>query len=41
MSLLCPLMSNNIDNIHCYKENCAWWNPNEQKCVILTIGLKK
>lgn len=38
--MICPLMSNNFEhkglsnNVACYKEECAWWNRESEKCIV-------
>jgi len=37
---ICPLMSVNGYTKKCKKEECAWWDPVEEKCAIALLGVE-
>ena len=39
--MICPMMSFKkpyVDIVNCKEEECAWWNKNCGKCVIVTLA---
>ena len=36
---ICPLMSTSL-YILCKKEECAWWDPVEERCAIALLGVE-
>lgn len=35
----CPLFSISKEIYFCKKENCAWWNKEDNRCIIFSIFL--
>lgn len=35
----CPLLYTHSGiSLYCKKENCAWWNDDDEECAVLTLG---